>query len=215
MALFGTASYDRTRILANAVKARRRGRRKKAIELYRRVLEREPNNADLHRRIAPMLAQTKQHEAAIKSFHLAAVGMIDQGFDDRAIGVYREAARHLPLNVHVWEAIAKLQLKLRRKHDAVKTLLEGRRHFRGRKQRPQAMRLLLGAREVNPNDYDVTLDLARLIGRSDRAASTQLFERAASRCRGRKLRRVRGAHFRVTPTPRMALRWLRALFLGR
>lgn len=209
------APYDRKRILAAAVKARRKGRRKKALDLYQRVLQWEPHNHDIHRRIAPLLAQTRQPEDALKSFQLAAAGLADQGFSEQAIGVYKEAARYLPLQVDVWEAIANLQVALRRRHDAVKTLLEGRKHFRGRKRRSEAIRLLVGARKVNPDDYDATLELARTIGRSNRAKATRLFEHVAARCSGRKLRRVRGAHFRVTPTPRMAGRWLRALLLGR
>ncbi len=216
MALFSrSAGYDRSQILGDAVTARRKGRTKKAIELYRRVLENEPRNFDLHRRIAPLLAQTKQPEDALASFQLAADGLVGQGFEEQAIGVYREAARYLPLKVQVWEAIAKLQVRLRRRPDAVKSLLEGRRHFRGRKHRAEALRLLIRAREVDPTDYDATLDLARLIGRSNRAESTRLFEAVAASCRGRKLRRVRGAQFRVMPTPRVAWRWLRALLLGR
>ena len=42
-------AYDRARLLSKAEQARRRGRAAKAIELYRRVLAVEPDNADLHR----------------------------------------------------------------------------------------------------------------------------------------------------------------------
>jgi len=216
MALFSRRpGYNRRQLLADAATARRKGRSKKAIELYRRVLKKEPRNFDVHRRIAPLLAQTRQPEDALASFQLAADGLVDQGFKEKAIGVYREAARYLPLKVQVWEAIAGLQVMLQRRPDAVKSLLEGRRHFRGRKHRSEALRLLIGARKVDSTDYDATLDLARLIGRSNRAESTRLFEAVAAGCRGRKLRRVRGAQFRVMPTPRVAWRWLRALLLGR
>jgi tetratricopeptide (TPR) repeat protein len=209
------APYDRERILAAAVKARRKGKRKKALDLYQRVLEWEPHNFDLHRRTAPLLAQTRQPEGALKSFQLAAAGLAEKGFSEQAIGVYKEAVHYLPLEVDAWEAIAYLQVELQRKHDAVKTLLDGRKHFRGRKQRSEAIRLLVGARKVDPDSYEATLELARTIGRSNRARATRLFEHAAARCSGRKLRRVRGAQFRVTPTPRLAWRWFRALLLGR
>ena len=55
--------YDRSRLLRRAAGAQTKGRRKKAIELYRKVLAVEPNDAQVHRKIAPLLAETKQRPA--------------------------------------------------------------------------------------------------------------------------------------------------------
>ena len=48
--------YDRARILEEAARARARNKRWRAIELYRWILAVEPNNADLHAKLAPLLA---------------------------------------------------------------------------------------------------------------------------------------------------------------
>ena len=53
--------YDRLRVMEAAERARVRNKRRKAIALYRWVLAVEPNNVDLHAKIAPLLAQTGQN----------------------------------------------------------------------------------------------------------------------------------------------------------
>ena len=75
--LFGRRGnpYDRNRLLTDAARARKKGRRAKAIALYREVLAVEPENAEIHRRVAPLLAETKQPEAAWECSQRAADGL--------------------------------------------------------------------------------------------------------------------------------------------
>ena len=61
-------SYDRARVLKKASAARKRGKRKKAIELYRQVLADEPENVDLLRKLAPLFAESRQEEEALLHF---------------------------------------------------------------------------------------------------------------------------------------------------
>jgi tetratricopeptide (TPR) repeat protein len=137
--------YDRRRILAAAAKARKTRRYKKALELYQRVLEVEPENPDVLRHVAPLLARTKQPAEAWVTYQRAAQRLVEQGFVDQGIGVYREAASYLPTEVGVWQALAGLELERKRAADAVKTLLEGRQHFRSKRFRRQCIDLLIRA----------------------------------------------------------------------
>ena len=126
MAWFGRRqSYDRTRLLRKADRARKQGRRKKAIKLYRDVLVVEPNDTHVHRKIAPLLAQTKQRKDAWRSYQRAAEQLQSQGFVDQAIGVLRDAARHLADEPNLWHTLSRLELERHRPADAVNALLEG------------------------------------------------------------------------------------------
>ena len=120
MAWFGRRqSYDRTRLLRKADRARKQGRRKKAIKLYRDVLVVEPNDTHVHRKIAPLLAQTKQRKDAWRSYQRAAEQLQSQGFVDQAIGVLRDAARHLADEPNLWHTLSRLELERHRPADAV------------------------------------------------------------------------------------------------
>ena len=202
-------AYDRSIVLEAADKARAKGKPKKAIVQYRRVLEANPHDHVIHGKIAPLLAETKQLREAWLSFVAAGEGYVRNGFIDQAISMYRQAARYFPREVEVWEAIARLQVDRERPADAVKALLEGRRHLRNRQGRLEAIRLLRKACEIEPGHFEATYELARLLAKAgDKEEARRLLNGLAERVWGRNLRRVCGALFRMSPNPATAWRWL-------
>jgi tetratricopeptide (TPR) repeat protein len=204
--------YDRTRILAAAAKARRTRRYKKALELYRRVLEVEPENPDVLRRVAPLLAKTKQPTEAWVTYQRAAERLVERGFVDQGIGVYREAASYLPKEVGVWQALADLELERKRAADAVKTLLEGRQHFRSKRFRRQCIDLLIRARKIAPSHFKVNFDLAGQLAKSGaRDRAVRVLEELLPHAHRGQRRRIRARLFWISPAPGAAWRWLRAV----
>jgi tetratricopeptide (TPR) repeat protein len=211
--LFGRKrQYDRARLLSEAVRAQRRGKAAKAVALYREVLRVEPGNADLHRKLAPLLARTRKRDEAWASYRRAAEGLVEKGFVERAIGVYREAAQQLPRESAVWMAIAELELMRGRRPDAVAALVNGRSRLRSRAERSEAIRLLERARELDPGAFEPSFDLARLLAKSgERRRAVALLEALARGRSGPALRRVRARQVNLSPTPAAVWRWLRSL----
>jgi tetratricopeptide (TPR) repeat protein len=208
-----TRDYDRNRVLAKASQARRRGKRKKAIELYRKVLADESENVELHRKLGTLFAEVKRREEALTHFGHAARGLAARGFPDKAIGLCREAVGFYPSEANVWEAIADLQLARERRADAYDALIEGRAHMRGRRQRSGAIRLLRRACVIEPGRVDLQIDLAKqLAGARQRAEARALLDRLAGTTRGRDRRRVLAARLRIAPTPMGLIQWVGAGF---
>ena len=203
--------YDRSKLLADAASAQRKGKLRKAAALYREVLAVEPGNVDLERKLAPLLAKTKQREEAWASYRRAAEGLAGHGMLDQAVGVYRECAQLLPRQGELWLALANLEAKRGRKADAVKALLAGAGKLRGRKERAVAIRLLERARELEPGDFEVSFELAGRLARvGKRERALQLLDQLAARKRGRMLRRVRRRQLFLAPGPGTAWRWIQA-----
>lgn len=211
MAIWRTKPYDRSQTLAEAERARGQGRTDKAIKLYRAVLAKEPNDAVVHGKIAPLLARRKKLRGeALASFRLAAQGQLKAGFTDRAVALYVQAAAFFPLETEMWGEIARLEQIRGRRADAIATLMEGAGHLaKTRRTRPEATRLLRRALEVEPWHLGATLRLARLLARSrEKEEALALLEDIVGRVRGKGRRRVRRAIFRISPTPANAWRWL-------
>lgn len=207
--------YDRKRLLRQAATARGRGRIKKAVDLYQQVLAVEPRNADLHRKMAPLLARTKKPDASLKSYRFAAEDLIRGGFVDQAIGLYREAVQQLPPQRELFMAISDLELERGRRPDAIGALLEGRRQFRRRRDRSDAIVLLMRVRKLDRDHLDATLDLASLLAKTgNRSHAFRLLEEQAARRRGPTLRKVRARQFRLAPGLGSGWRWLSALLGG-
>ncbi len=212
MALFGrNVPYDRDRILQEAARAKARRKRQHAIALYRRVLALEPANADLHAKIAPLLAATGQSFDAWVSFRTAARTHVRQGEPERALAIFAEATQWLPREVEAWAELADLQRQQGDGREAKQTLLEGFRYFTTGWLRPCAIHLLRRAREIDPWDLDTVIELAVLLAQTrQREEATALLEALALRAQGRDLVRVRGAQFRVAPSLFHAWLWYSA-----
>jgi tetratricopeptide (TPR) repeat protein len=205
----GRKTYDRSRILADAARQQRRRRWDEAIALYRKVLEVEPANLDLQRKIASLLARARRPEEAWRCYRGAAEGLVRRGFLDQRIGALREAAEWLPRELEVWSALAALELSRGRPVDAHHTLLQGRGHFRSRSDRTKALQLLMRAHALAPEDLETGLDAARLLARcGQRARAHGLLEALARSKRGRELRSIRSLQLRVRPSPVAVWRWL-------
>jgi tetratricopeptide (TPR) repeat protein len=213
--IFGRRKYDRADSLARASKAHGRGRRKQAIAEYRRVLEQEPGNPIILSKLAVLLAETRRLPEAREKFMAAGERYEKQGFPEKALAVYVQASAWLPRQVDLWETISGLYLARSLRGDAVAALLEGRRHFRRRKQRAHAIRLLRQATRIQPWHFAATFDLARVLAKTGaKDEADRLRQGLAERTRDTELRRVRGAMFRRRPTPAAAWRWLRAALRG-
>jgi tetratricopeptide (TPR) repeat protein len=202
--------YDRAHLLKAASRAHERQQKRKAIALYRQVLSMEPDNTALHARVAPLLARTRQRFDALLSFQEAANGMLREGRTAEAIGIYREAATLLPHETDLWASLARLMRQHRNPAESIETLLEGRRHFRRRRRRPEAIWLLRQVRLIEPWHRETVLDLCRLLWRTrQRDEALALVAGLRANTRGTALRRVCWLQFRLSPTPRNLWRWLR------
>lgn len=204
--------YDRDRILDAADRARVRKKRTRAIELYRWVLAMEPGNTELHARLAPLLAEAGQAFDAWCSFRTVARAHLRDDRPDKALAAYREATLYVPREPEAWLGVARLQYKTGDFRQAVETLLEGSRNFRTHWLRPQAIHLLRRAREVEEWSFEVVSELAQLLALCDQKREARLLlDGLAQRSGGERLRRVRTAQLRISPSPHSAWRWLSEL----
>jgi tetratricopeptide (TPR) repeat protein len=205
--------YDRKWLLAEAEKARVRGRRRRAISFYRRILAAEPHDPGLHARVAPLLAATGKRFDAWQSYRQAAQVHLKHKSLDEALAIYRDATKALPTQIEAWQWVAKIEMKRERSEAAMSALLEGRTKFRSRRRRPEAVALLREARSIDAWRVDVVLDLVRLLRRSGQSPEAQwILGQLAERTSGRDLRIVRGAQWRIEPSLKNSWNWGRAAF---
>jgi tetratricopeptide (TPR) repeat protein len=216
MSWFGRSkAYDRNRLLAEATRARQRGKTRKALALLETVLSHEPSNADLHRRIAPLRAGAQRSKDAWASYRIAVAGLVKSGFLDQAVGVLREASGHLGRERAVWEELANAEQQRGRPIDAHRALLEGRARFRGRRDRAEAIRLLQRARELVPTHFETGFDLAGLLARTgSHAQASRILAELAATARGSQLRRTRRRQLFLHPSSGALWRYLKS-WVGR
>ena len=216
--LFGSkAPQTRSEIIAEADQARAKGKVKKAIAGYRKALELDPKDPVVHGKLAPLLARSKQPEAALESFRAAAQGHLDKGFADKALAVYAQAAEVFPREVSLWQQMAQLNVSKGTRAEAVRALLRGRFQLHRKADRPGAITLLREVLALDPMLFEVKLDLGLQLAREDqKSEAMKLLNPMALDVRDRRqLHRLRWTLLRVSPSVGAWGRWLRALVLGR
>jgi tetratricopeptide (TPR) repeat protein len=203
--------YDRRRILDEAARANNRNKRRRAIALYRWVLAVEPNNPDLHTRLAPLLADTGQRFDAWRCYRTMAQAALREGRKDKALAIYRDATNRLPHELQAWEGLAHLLADEGDPEEAIRLLIEGSRRLGKRVHRSEAIHLLRRARGIDPWHFEAVFELARRLARANqRDEARLLLDGLAQRTAGERLRRVRAAQFRLDRTLVAAWRWIRA-----
>lgn len=211
MALFSRKPRTRSEIVADADRARTRGRVKRAVAGYRQALESDPSDPSVNVKLGPLLARLGDAEGGARCFRAAAKRHLDAGFVDRAAAVTLAATAVFPLDAGFRLEVARLNVARGRRQDAVAVLVEGGRAL-ARAKRPDAAASLLGrALELEPWHLEAALALVPLLGQSGRAPDARaLVAGLEARVRGPALRRVRWAAFRLAPGLRTFWRWLRA-----
>jgi len=199
-------------LLTEAHRARKRGRERAAIRLYKRILIENPRNLEVALRVAPMLAWGGEAFEAWQLYRRVAREYARRKQYNECLTVYREACRFVPHEFEAWRLCAELQIKMGRPDGAFETLIEGRMHFGTPHTRGQAIALLARAREIEPWDDPLLIDLAQLYARNDQPdMALELLSMLSCRVSGRMLRRVRLLQFRTTLSPRYLVLWVRAI----
>lgn len=207
----GKKPKTRSEIVADADKARARGRVKKAIAGYRKALESEPSDPSINVKLAPLLARVGDAEGGARCFRTAAKKHVDAGFTDRAAAVNLAATAVFPLDAGFRLELSRLNVLRGRRQDAVQALLDGGR-AQAKAKRPEAAASLLGkALEIEPWQLEAGLALVPILARSGRAGDARkLVDGLLGRYRGPARRRIRWAAFRTWPGLVTLWRWMRA-----
>jgi tetratricopeptide (TPR) repeat protein len=205
-------AFVRREVVAAADLARARGRRGKAIAGYRRALEVDPEDLAVHAKIAPLLAVSGEREAALRSFRSAADGQARAGFHERALALFIHASEHYPDEEGLWPEIARLHLQRGRRAEAVSALTAGGWRLSLLRRFEVAERVLRLAVQLDPEDADAQVILARALARAGRRGEAlRLLEAIAARVGGRRRTAVHGVMFRVAPSPRRLWTWVRGM----
>lgn len=215
MPLLRRRPRTRTEIVAAADRDRVRGRIRKAVAGYREALATAPDDPSLNVKIAPLLAKLGEGAEGARCFRRALERHLSAGFTDRAAAVCANAAGVFPLDPAFRRELARLHALRGRRADAVLALVDGGRALAAARQRPAAASLLRGALELEPLHAEARLALAPVLAaQGERDEARALLRALEGHARGRDLRRVRWAAFRLAPSPGTLWRWLTASFAG-
>jgi tetratricopeptide (TPR) repeat protein len=196
--------------MADAADARGKGKRKRAIELYRAVLAEAPDDHEALGKLAQLLAEGGDLVAASGCFRTAADGYHAAGFTDRGIGLLRQAVAHVPNDIEAWLRIVELYDAREKKRDAINALAEARSAFKKKADLPHAVRILDAHMALEPHSLPLVIDralVAKQLGDAKLGMLLLLDRLATASPADRK--KLRRALFTIKPSIGAWWRWVR------
>lgn len=205
--------YDRKRMRDRAESLEGGWRWRHALALYRQILAAEPHNAEIHARVAPLLARSGRPFESWESFHIAIRTLVAAGDEAGARALQEQAVRVLPKNAEPYRVLARVELAKQRPDAAIRILVEGSQQLaRRRRTRGAAIVLLRDAREIETWNPAVVLSLCRLLARDGQPAEALfLLDYLDQKVKGEDLCSVRSLAWRIEPSLRHSWRWLGAV----
>lgn len=167
MKISGAAtSYDRDEILRTAEKHRSRGRFRKAIREYEKILSVDRGDIDVHMKIAPLYIRAGRKEQAKNSLHLVISWYEKRGFVEKAIAMLRLTLTVDRRNLRAYLHLAALYLGKNHAGDARNVLNAARKAFRGKMYRKEALSVEKEILRIAPDDFPTQVSLVRLLGKT-------------------------------------------------
>jgi tetratricopeptide (TPR) repeat protein len=161
-----TASYDRGEILRKAEKYRSQRRIRKAIREYEKILSADPQDIDVHIRIAPVYIRVGRKDQAKTSLRQVIAWYEKMGFTEKAIATLRLALkvdhRDLTTNLNL------VDLYLGKNHavEARNILDRARKAFRGKRFLKESLAVEEKILGLAPDDFRAQVSLVRLLWRT-------------------------------------------------
>jgi len=158
-----TASYDRGEILRKAEKYRSQLRIRKAIREYEKILSADPQDIDVHIRIAPVYIRVGRKDKAKTSLRQVIAWYEKMGFTEKAIATLRLALkvdhRDLATNLNL------VNLYLGEDHavEARNVLDRARKAYRGKRFLKEALAVEEKILFLAPDDFRAQVSLVRLL----------------------------------------------------
>ena len=158
-----TSSYDRGEILRIAEKHRSRGRIRKAIREYEKILSVDRRDIDVHMKVAPLYIRVGQKEQAKDSLRQVISSYEKQGFNEKAIAMLRLTLTVDRRNLGAYLHLAALYLGKDHAGDARNVLDAARKAFRGKRYRKEALAVGEKILSLAPDEFPTQVSLVRLL----------------------------------------------------
>ena len=169
MKLFGhRANYDRAGILRRAERFRSRGRVKSAIREYERVLAVDPDDIEVHTKVAQLYIRARRKDQAKASLKRVIEWNEKEGFVDKEIAMLRVAQKLDRRDLAVYLRLAELYLGKEVTGDALRLLEGARRAFRRKRFFKEAIAVEEKILSIAPDDFQAQVSFVRLLRRAGR-----------------------------------------------
>lgn len=164
---------DRQKVIQAAEKLAARGRIQAAIDEYRKVLDRHPNDTTTLNRVGDLYVRLNRLPKAIDLFQKTAESFSRQGFFVKAIAIYKKMIRLEPGQIRAYEALADLYHRQGLTGDSLAQYQVVADYYLKHEDIESAVKVQRSMVEIEPENPTRRLQLADVLKRDGRPAKAQ------------------------------------------
>jgi pilus assembly protein FimV len=158
-----TVSYNRDEILSIAEKHRSRGRFRKAIREYEKILSVDRRDIDVQMKVAPLYIRAGRKEQAKNSLRQVISWYEKRGFNEKAIAMLQLTLTVDRRDLGAYLHLVALYIGKDHEADARNVLYAARNAFRGKRYRNEALAVEKEILNLAPDDFPTQASLLRLL----------------------------------------------------
>ncbi len=159
---------SRQRVIQSAEKLVARGRIQAAIDEYRKVLDRHPNDTSTLNRVGDLYARLNRMPKAIELFQQTAESFARQGFFVKAIAIYKKIIRLDPGQIRAYESLADLYHRQGLTNDSIAQYQVVADYYEKHADTEAAIDVYYNMVTIEPGNPTRRLQLAGMLDRADR-----------------------------------------------
>ena len=153
-------AFSKAKALQEAEKSVAQGKTAQAIKQYLEVLERDPSDLTLLNTVGDLYVRERNITEGLRHFHRLAEAYVREGFNVRAIAIYRKISKIEPSTVETLLKLAELYQLQGLSREAREQYLQAVDFFKKRNQADRALDVLRKLLQLDPENVAVRRRLA-------------------------------------------------------
>ncbi|HXV36240.1 MAG TPA: tetratricopeptide repeat protein [Myxococcota bacterium] len=154
---------DKRKILEAARKHAQKGARDKALKEFGKLLKLDPRDAKLRLEVGDTYRRWGQIDEAIEAYSAVAQQYMQEGFDARAVAVFKQIQNLQPDSFGAYEQLAELYQRMGLAAEAIGCLEAAAEGYRKAGQKQQALGLLRKMAAIDPSNTTSRIKVADLL----------------------------------------------------
>ena len=154
----------RTKLIAMARDAARKGDLRSAFRRYQRLRGLEPENPSFHIKLGELALKLEKQGQARDAYLRGAALFARAAFEEKAIAIYRRVIEFVPLDLEVWGLLADAYQRADRTREAIVALRTAAAELHGGDHHKHALQLRRKIAKLDPTDVRSRQQLAHELG---------------------------------------------------
>jgi tetratricopeptide (TPR) repeat protein len=154
---------DKRKILENARKYAQKGAQEKALKEYQKLVKLDPKDAKLRLEIGDAYRRWGKNDEALSTYQKVADQYMREGFDARAVAVYKQILTLAPDHHAAYEPLAELYERMGLTAEAIAALQTAADGYHKQGKKREALELLRKMATIDPTNTTSRIKVAELL----------------------------------------------------